>query len=451
MKKIIRIVVFALLVCLLIPVTACKRDEYVVPVLPEDYEVDPSGRIKVSTYLRSGKDSEIALDNWIKEYNDKYPKVKIRKEIISWGDFPVQVASGDIGDVYYSSDVDVYKYAIQYKAAMPLDAYVENLNIDITALYTSVYDLGCYNGLLYMVPSDISQTVYYTNTTLLEQEGLSLPPMDWTWDDLLEYCSRIRKENEDGTYSQTAIYIEGAQTCYFMPFFSGWGGKWVDSVNKKVNFVSDEKVLKGVGQIFELIDKGYASADNLRGEIATKYKGLQYPQNYAFYPVILWQSRVTLWNMHEELGLKMDVSPVPKTPVLAVSGDVFGYIAYSKTKNPDAAATFSLFLLSQEGQVAFNNRVGGGIPCTKEGIESGIWRIPYEESEFRYDAFTVYPEAFIASWAECYVPPEIAEIINKYIATIIPEHYTNTRSYDNTLKALEQQCNETWAELYNEG
>ena len=450
MKRIARITIMTLLVCLVLSVMGCANEGYVKPELPEGYKVEPTGRIRVSTYLRSGKSSEIAIDNWIKEYNELYPKVTIKKDIIEWAQFPVQVAAGEIGDVYYSADCDVYKYAWEYKAAMPLDAYVENLNVDVQQLYTAVYDLGCYNGLLYMVPSDLTRTTFYTNVTLLEEEGLSIPSMEWTWDDFLEYCRRVRKVNDDGSYSQVGLYFGDANTCYLMPFFTGWGGKWVDTVNKKVFFTSDEKVLLGVSQVFDLIDKGYAGADSVTGEAAAKLKNVQYPQNYAFIEGFLWQDRVRFWEAHETLGLRMNVSPMPKMPVIVMPGEAFGYLAYSKTRNPDAAATFVLFLLTQEGQIAFNNEVGGGIPTTKEGIASGVWRIPYPESEFRYDAFTMYPETFVAIWPECYVPPEIAKTINEIIPKLIPDHYSNKRTYDNALKALEQQCNEAWAKLYGD-
>ena len=131
-------------------------------------------------------------------------------------------------------------------------------------------------------------------------------------------------------------------------------------------------------------------------------------------------------------------------------GEAFGYMVYSKTKNPDAAATFALFLLTLEGQKAFNNVIGGGIPCTREGIASGVWRIPYPEGTFNYDAFLVYPEAFCACWSECYVPPEISKIINESLMVVVANHLNNKKDYKDALRELEQTANERWETIFEE-
>jgi ABC-type glycerol-3-phosphate transport system substrate-binding protein len=454
MKKLVKITIFAVLVCLGVSLFACNNEGYTNPQLPEDYVVDPRGKIKVSMWLRSGPESEIALDNWIKSYTEHYPNVKVRTDIIEWAQFPVQVAAGDIGDVYYTADCDVYNYSGRYRSAMALDSYIENMNIDIQQMYTAVYDLGCYNGLLYMVPSDITQSVFYTNVTTLKAEGLEKPSMDWTWDDFRDYCARLRKVNSDGTYEQVGAYFESNYACGLTFWLGSWGGKWYDTVNKKVHFSSDENVVRGIFELIDLVDKGYASTQNLVGEIGAKHANLEDPQSFGFkyglHYGILYQDRIELKKEYDILGLEMDVCTLPKTPVISIPGEAFGYMVYSKTKNPDAAATFALFLLTLEGQKAFNNVIGGGIPCTREGIASGVWRIPYPEGTFNYDAFLVYPEAFCACWSECYVPPEISKIINESLMVLVANHLNNKKDYKDALRELEQTANEKWETIYEE-
>lgn len=449
-KLIIKILLLVIVAALSIGMVACNNDGYVDVIdLPEDYDLSPQGKIKVSTYLRTGADSEMVLDKWIRSYNDRYPNVVVKPEIIAWGDFPTKIAAGDIGDVYYTAECDVYNYAIKGKAAMPLDAYIDLMKIDITQIYTGLYDLGCYNGYLYMCPSDLSQNVLYTNVTALEESGLSRPPIDWSWETFREYCQRLQRVEADGTYSQVGLlWGQEFGNCHI--FLSGWGGKWCDTVNKKVYLYSDSKVLEGYSEMMDLIAKGYMCVSGLKGEIGAKYANVTKPTGFVF-TLGTYINRVQLFEQYKEMGVRLDVTSYPCTPVVRViNGGATGFMAYSKTKNPDAAATFALMLLTDEGQEAYNDSLGGGIPITKHNIEKGNWRIPYADKDFNYDAFVCFPEAFCASWATCFVPPEIAKILETHLNDIATKYFANEMDYRDCLSAAEKAVNEKWATLYGE-
>lgn len=456
-RNIVRAAVLLIVFVLGASLLACNRQDYVTPELPDGYEVNPTGKIKASFYLRSGTESEIAIDKWIKVYNEQYPNVKVKKDIIEWSQFTVQIAAGDIGDVFFTGNVTCAEVVTKYKAAMPLDAYVENLNIDVQQVYTSIYDGGIYNGLLYVVPSDITRSVFLVNVSALREAGLDKPKNDWTWDDLVNtYCPALHKVNPDGSLAQVGIFVE----CYgeALPlefFFEGWGGKLVDTVNKKTHFYSDEKVVEGITQIIDLIRKGYATTTGLRGEIGAIHANLRDPQDYGFkfahHGGMLWQDRIKDKLSYNELGLEMDVVCPPLTPVRYIPGGGFGYFVYSKTRNPDAAATFALTLLTYDGQVAFNSIVGGGIPTRKDVGLTDVWRLPFDQSEYNYDAYAVYPESVGGGGWRGTLPPELVEIVERYVHTFVVDHLNNVRDYKDTLSKIETLCNEKWAELYTEG
>ncbi|MBQ3848581.1 MAG: extracellular solute-binding protein [Clostridia bacterium] len=452
MKKMIKWIILALVIVIGATMVSCGPEPYVEPVLPEGYKVEPKGKIKVSTYLRSGNDSEVALDKWIKTYNEKYPDVTVRKDIIDWGQFVVQVASGDIGDVYYSAEGNTYDYAVRYKAAMPLDAYIENLNIDVQQVYSKVYDQGLLRGYLYFVPSDITRTVFLCNLTMLREAGLDKPTDEWTWDDLVnKYCPALTKTAADGSLEQTGILIDVyGESFPIIYFFYGWGGQWSDKVNKKVRLASDENVVRGVEELVSLIRRGYASTGGLQGEIGAMHANLQNPQSYGFIyshrQGMLWQERVANMEQYKAVGLEMDVVCPPLTPVRTIPAGTFGYIVYSKTKNPDAAATFALTLLTYDGQVAFNSIIGGGIPTRRDVIETDAWKLPFDKGSYNYDAFAKYPEAISFGWAS-EVPPELYQIFHENLHTIIADHLNNKRDFKDTLQLIETKCNELWATL----
>ncbi len=449
--KIARIILIVLATLLLVSVVACKTNEP-LPIPEEfadDYVISPKGRIKANTYLRSGEQSELAFSKWIQAYSEEYPDVVVKPEIIQWSDFGLRIASGDIGDVFYGCESNVYDYAITHRAAMPLDSYIDRLGIDVQQVFTGLYDLGCANGYLFMVPSDLCPAVYYTNVSMLEEEGISMPDLNWTYDDFKDICRRVQKTEADGSYSQIGLSLDGSFEQY-VPWFTGFGGHWVDKVNKKVMLSSDEKVLEGLSEIVALIQQGYLKVPGLTGEVGAKFANISTPANYAF-QMGTYISRITYKQAFDELGLKMNVTCIPKMPTRVIYGGCTGFFVYSKTKNPDAAATFALYLLKDDGQRAFNSSYGGGVPTTKACYNDDYWRFPFSEEEFNYDAFICYPEAFVGNWPNVYVPTEVATPLYEFASKWLTNHFSNRVDYKDTIRETEKKCNELWAKLYNEG
>ena len=115
----------------------------------------------------------------------------------------------------------------------------------------------------------------------------------------------------------------------------------------------------------------------MTGEVGARFSKITGPQNYAFV-IGTFIDRITLKEVYNELGLELGVVCFPEFPKRTIYGGCSGFFVYSKTKNPDAAATFALFLLTDEGQKAFNSSVGGALPTTKVCYEDDFWRIPFE-------------------------------------------------------------------------
>ena len=449
-KNLTRIILLVIVSCMAIAFISCKRDNgYVIPSFEPGTVLEPKGRIKATTYLRSGNDSEIAFDKWIKAYNEIYPNVVVKPDIIEWSALATKVAAGDIGDVYYGCEQDVYTYAVTHRAAMALDAYVDLLGIDVTDVFTGLYDLGCANGLLYMVPSDLNPGVLYTNKTMLAEAGVPMPKMSWNYEEFKSIAKAVTKENDDGTIAQCALNYDTSFPG-IMRFMVGFGGNWVDKVNKRLNLVSDENCLKGVTELIELIDKGYVYVSGLTGPAGAKFANISDVSNVAFTGGT-YISRIGMDEQFRLLGLDMDVINFFEFPAKRVIvGGATGFFVYSKTKNPDAAATFCCLMLQDAGQQAFNSTLGGGIPTTKSNYEADFWKFPLDKEKFNYDAFVCYPEAFIGNWPDVYTPSEVAKELNAFATSFYSKHFSNAKDYRDNLRELEEKCNQIWATLYSD-
>ncbi len=82
--------------------------------------------------------------------------------------------------------------------------------------YQTVLDTGKYYGKQYALPYETVPTLMFVNKTLLEKEGIDLPEINWTWDDLYAICSKITKDtNDDGILDQFGVYnYEWTQAVY---------------------------------------------------------------------------------------------------------------------------------------------------------------------------------------------------------------------------------------------
>ena len=142
----------------------------------------------------SEKESANAI---IKEFNKKYPNIKITLDPIS-GNYTQgllsRISSKTVPDILYVGD-DNISYFAEKKLLLNLDAHMEAANFDESLYYESMMKLGQknQNGSQYMMPRDYNKVVCYYNKELLATAGIDkthelYPKDDWTYEQFLELC-----------------------------------------------------------------------------------------------------------------------------------------------------------------------------------------------------------------------------------------------------------------------
>ena len=164
---------------------------------------------------------------------------------------------------------------------------------------------------------------------------------------------------------------------------------------------------------------------------------------------------ISIGNQYESAGIDWDVVCVPALPVHKVGNGCSGFAVSNSTKNPDAAAALALFIYSEEGQKAFHGQDGGAVPNIKSlAYSDSYWRVPFAdraddaENGKNYAAFISYPEADTYGFAECVIPPEIADVVKEYMQNVVADDVNGTRAMADTLNLLETEANELWASMY---
>ena len=427
----------------------------------------PTGKIKLQYYIATGESDKKSVNDWVAAFQKQYPNVTVQTDFSQVGKevIAAQIASKSVGDVFFLWETDVYNYASVHKALMPLDYYVEALNIDLGDVFSAIKDMGTVEGKLYMVMRDYNHIVLRYNRDLIKAAQL-VDPIEleaegtWDWDTFRSYCIQLTTQDETAEVQTVGCSLRLGYAPIYIPFLEGWGGSWYDKEDKKVTFISDLRVIEGVKTMVSFVQEDDCCQYNPVGGRSIKktpdqndFAGYNTESQIVFNDTD-FPSFATAGKSYESKGIDWDIVSMPAFPTHKVGTCATGFAVFNGTKNPDAAAALCLSLYTEEGQRAYNGQEGGSVPNVRTLADANFWRVPFADKSIdpaegkNYNAFISFPEADTYGQVECVVPPEIASIIKDYMANIVPYAVNGSRSVDDTLYRLEIEANEKWDSLY---
>ena len=447
--KIKVIVAFALVLSICMPLFACSKDKGPRATIPPDSSLKIEGTVKFTRDV-SKLSEERASDAFVEAFEEMYPDVTVIKDY-NPGNVPARIASGEIGDVFSFIESDTYNYAVTQKALLPLNQYIQPLNIDMSEVFSGILELGKVEGQLYMVPQDYNHLVILYNKTALKQAGLEDPARGWTWEEYKDYAEKLTMTdpNDANLYTQVGGYLNYGFAPVYVSILAGWGGTWVDTENKKVDLTSD-KVRAGIEDVLNLAKSGVIFPEGKSD--TSSYTGVG---NHNFVlRTIVYPQLPSYANSFDSLGIEWDLADFPKFPGRhAVGTGSTGYGVYNYTENPNAAAALCLFFLSKEGQLAFHSTDGGNVPLVRELADSDFWRghgsdnpEEFDWSTKNYDAFISFPDADVVGRPNCMMPTQIASYITSGWGGVLGSFFDNG-NYIDILTEIETRCNQTWERI----
>ena len=450
MKKCKIVLLLLLAAAALFSCVSCRTEVVQTGILEKDYVPTVKGTLTISAYNSAGEEGKTSIRALASAFESRYPGTKVNVDITitDQGSTANRIASGDIGDVFFFWEEDTYSYAVSNHALMNLTQYLDPLGIDIGNIYSGTMDLGRVDGNIYMVARDHTHLTLIYNRDALTSAGLTDPPKGWTWDDFKDYCEKLTIIGDDGYYEQVGAQIDFSYGPTIIPVLQGWGGKWVDTVNKKINLTSDE-VIEGIGEIIGLMEKGYIIPTGATGEIASRYSRVANNTIRCVFNTCVFPEVANRAKEYESYNVDWNVADYYAYPVHAVGAGATGFGVYNRTNNPDAAAALALFFYTEEGQIAYNGQIGGSVPNVRSLALDSFWRVGGKD-DTNYDAFVSYPDNDVVGKFECLMPADIASIIRNQIGSVFTLYFSGRADYRDTLAKIEQQCNEKWKVLYGE-
>ncbi len=427
---------------------ACPKDSE--NPTPTEYKMDIEGEITFTNYTNNDE-MKASINAYVKAFEKKHPNAKVNIDYCT-GSLLTRSASGDVGDVFNISAHSTDALVNINDILMNLDSYLDILSIDTTDINASALNLGKVDGSLYMASISNNHYVLMANTKAIKAEGLNVPSGLWTWDQFIyDYAPKLTKLYDNGSYAQVPMYITLDYDPIYIPFMEGFGGKWYDSVNKKINLTTDDKVLQGISTMIRAAEDGFlyptaASSSN----ITSKYENLK-NTNYVFRQLI-YPSLLSAGTEYDNEGIEWDIVSFPQFPNPKVGTDSSGFGVYNRTNHPDTAAALALFILTNEGQKAFNGQTGGSVPLLKSLAEDDFWRGKVTSwNSKNYDAFVSFPDADTVGHIECCIPSQVAYLIDGVPWTnMLRNHFDGKKDFIDSLKQIEELANERWKKLSNE-
>ena len=419
------------------------------------YVPRPEGKIRLQFYLSNGEKGKRHINNWLNEFNVRYPDVSVEVEYTSIDlDYSVAVKAKTVGDVI-NIGADNAAYFEEY--LLRLDAWTPFYGIDPDEVIPSIYKAGTVEGKLYAVPYEFDRVALRYNRDAVKAAGLEDPVKldakgEWTWEVFKDYCQRLTREDENGRSVGCSLKL--GQGTVYLPFMEGFGGQWYDQFgDQHIRFASDEKVVYGIEEMISLVESNVCRFDN--AGISSRIKETESRKAFEDYDpetetVFLdtdFRGFASAGNSYESKGADWDVVSMPAFPVKRVGVNSLAFAAYSGTRNADAAAALCLSLFTEWGQRSFNGPESGLVPNLKALVEEDYWRLPFPDSKTdpvngkNYDAFTSYPEADICGFEQCRIPTEAVDVIREYMLNLVPDVVNGSKDLHETLSKLEREAN----------
>lgn len=176
-------------------------------------------------------------------FESKYPHITLVREPSSWNDYwdklAIQTGGGNAPDfmgmhAQYASDY------IGRGVVAPLDGFIADGTIDLTGWQENVVNTGVVNGVNYMVPMGITFSCHFVNEGILKELGITIPDMDWTWDDVKTIGIEAREKLDAAGKTETWLMTDTSTTVNFWRYYVRQQGRELYTEDGNIGFTVED-------------------------------------------------------------------------------------------------------------------------------------------------------------------------------------------------------------------
>ncbi len=152
------------------------------------------------------------IDDAIAKFEKENPRVKVeytsgilKDEYSEW--LSSSLIKGKAPDVFFilSDDFSVFS---SVGALRDLNSFIkQDKSFQEEEFYEAAYDYGNVQGVQYALPFESVPSMMFVNKTLLRENGIDTPNVDWTWNDFYDICKKVTKDKDgNGVLDQFGVY-----------------------------------------------------------------------------------------------------------------------------------------------------------------------------------------------------------------------------------------------------
>ena len=203
------------------------------------------------------------MDEIIAGFQEEFPNITVENVPQTWDRrdevVTTALAGGDPPEVLMASRQEIVRFA-DSGAIVPINAYVEAEEIDLSAYYESEIASMWWKDQLYALPMPTAggeTGLYFYNTRLFEEAGLdpTAPPV--TWDDLDAAAAALTKLSSDGAIEQMGVGLGVNNSAFLAQLYCNNGALYSDDL-KTVTFNSEQGV-ETLQWLLDFVKKHYGS------------------------------------------------------------------------------------------------------------------------------------------------------------------------------------------------
>ncbi|WP_191016043.1 ABC transporter substrate-binding protein [Treponema zioleckii] len=307
---------------------------------------------QVLTWMNYANPQEREIfEELIKDFEESHPGVNIKLISVEQSQFAAKInaafATNNPPDIFYVGPENI-RFYVDKKRLLNLTRYVNNVRgAQFNDLYPNAVNKYRYdgttlgNGDIWALPKDLGPFALAYNKDILRKAGVKAPSATkpLTFEEFLDICKKTTKDtNGDGRIDQ---FGTGLNRFYSMIQFI-WGNEadYLDETKTKVT-VTDPKFIEAVQFWCDLVAK-HRVAPNAKEEQEKDPYFRWIEGSMAFFPAAPWDLIA-----FKTLPFDYDVIPWPVGKEGMKTATWLGSVGYgvsSKSKYPELAAEFALYL-----------------------------------------------------------------------------------------------------------
>ncbi|MGG1637935.1 ABC transporter substrate-binding protein [Paenibacillus sp. NRS-1760] len=345
------------------------------------------------------------LNQTLKEFEAKYPNVKVNYEVIADQYMDViktRLIGGEGPDVFY---LDAFEAPalIERNVLEPLDSYVTP-EFDVADFEQPMVDAFKQDGVSYGFPKDFSTLAMFYNKKDFAEAGITAPPT--TWDELKEAAVKLTKKEGDKTVRfGFGVAPELARQMFMIQAF---GGKVADE-NGNAAFAAPD-ALKGLQLVTDMHNADKSSGEPK--EVGAGWGGEMFGQGKAS---IVFEGNWAIPFLESNYK-DLDYGTAELPTVNGKQGTMAFTVAYvmnKQSKKKEAAWQLISFLTGKEGMKTWTSK-GFALPTRKSVSQE----LGYDKDELR--SAIVAGASYATPWqAGSTLPTIMSNFNNQFVDTFM--------------------------------